>query len=440
MEKLTALYEAILTSLGLEIGEGGLVSMPLAGEMVPLTCDGKRLIMPSQEYLRNPNWDAHVAFHPSSESITRGQSTVLKKTRSLVNLRLSHAVSLLATELMEIAANKDIHDKLNPTQTRFLKMVPEADAKTVKALESVIRASSVTGDNQLVNVYLNRGGKLDGVSYFRLGIVTFPIFEHFETEGHEIFGVKMRKKDKQAIAALFHYMLPDGDDRTTYSRGSNEKVAPFFNALMHAYVTVADQLNQIAKRFKPRLSSYKEIHTDTSWHESMGSLDKLSLLIPALDGNDGEVGGDEEQPAQTQSKAPTNTSAPAPAPVADNRPRTLSGSPPPPEANPFQPNMPGAVDNGADDDWQTFMQKRAIGMAPPTPTFPAVGGGGGMPQQNPSYPPQQQWGNQNGWPLQSGMGNPMQPQTPRFPAVGQSHSPGQQNGGGYPGGGTVSSV
>lgn len=298
--KLDQLYKEILLSLGLQINEDNLVSMVVEGTELPCMCQEKRLALPTTDVLRAADWGNVMAFHPLSENALRGESPVLKTLRKLINYRLTAIISVLATELLEIAVNSDYHSKLSPTQSEFLDNLSAVDGKTVKALNGVLTALD-TGDAKIVSIYLKRGGSLKGDKHTRLAVTAFPLVEELDEDTAEVFGVKMRKKDVKALRALFDYILPNAEKLETYSHGSNSLMAPYFDALIHAYINVAKQLNKVTRRFKKHLGNPAAIMVDLGWEEHVEDLSKFRDMIPVLEGNDGEVveGKEEDTPKQT---------------------------------------------------------------------------------------------------------------------------------------------
>lgn len=284
------LYTKILESLGLEVDDQGLVSMVVGDQKSPCSVSGKRLAVPTRERLRSGDWEGLIAFHPLSENVARGVSPVLKKLTALVRYRLNEVIAILMTELMEIAADRDYHPKIKPTQGEILELLSEVDAKTVKGLETLLDAISTDSNQSLISVYLKRGGTWRAEKYSRLAVTSFPILEEFESDAPTIFGKKLsRKKDKKAIAALFHWLLPGADNYETYSYGSNSMVAPYFHSLCMAYAQVAVQLNKISKKYRKHLDNPDHVIIGLDWLEHMDELSVYRDLIPVLEGNDGTV-------------------------------------------------------------------------------------------------------------------------------------------------------
>lgn len=286
---INLLYKAVTGAIGLEADANGLLSMNVDGQLLPCELDGKRMALPTQEVLKTADWDHVVGFHPLSENILRGESPILKKLRMLMNLRITYVASTLLSRLLEIGVDHDYHKKLSPTAAEFLSRIPNVDEKTYKALDKILDSLELVGERRLVSIYLKRGGVFKDEKFTRVAVTSFPITDQFEADGHEIFGVKMRGKDKESIKALFEYILPQADNLEVYSAGSNSSTAPYFHALCLAFIKVAKRLNSVVRIFKKHLENADQLHIDVDWEEMIGDLSIYRDLIPSLRGNEGEV-------------------------------------------------------------------------------------------------------------------------------------------------------
>jgi hypothetical protein len=301
-----ALYTDILKDLSMFVDSEHLISTKLDGVLRPSTTQNKRLVMPTREMLRHLDRDKHIAFHPLCESIARNVSPVLEKTRVMVNVRLTMVICTLMDELLKIAADNDRHRHLAPSQSEFLEVVPAIDKETVRVWSEIVDKISPIGDNRVVNVYLKRGGKVGERVFNRCAIVSFPIADEFARLEQEIetynsigrgigkapeyvvFGVEMRKKDALAIIKLFNWLVPN--NRTdNYCAGSNSQTAPFFDALMRAFLNVARHLGAVAHTMRKHLPDYEFVQMDLAWEHDIVDLSVYHGMIPVLDGNDGEV-------------------------------------------------------------------------------------------------------------------------------------------------------
>lgn len=449
---LLPLYKAIIEAIGLKANDEGYIFMELGDQLIPCTVNSERhLVLPTQAILREGVGDSRMAFHPIAESVVRGESAVLKKLRVLVNFRLGFVISELLEQLMGIATNKDYHHKLTPTQAEFLALLPEADAGVYKALDKVLDSTSATGANKLISVYLKRGGKIKNESYKRLAVVGFPLADELEKEERDIFGVKMRVKDKASIKALFEYILPNAGLIEEYSAGSNGHTAPYFDALIHAFIKVARRLNGVVHKFRKHLHNADMLKSNLDFEDDLADLSKYRDLIPVLDGNAGELLDEAGQEAPAPAANTNHLAAKAAQALGHNTAQkpAPAPAPAPQQPAPQQPQIgqqqaPRQADTGGGLDWNDVVNNQQRRMQqPPQQAFnpqqgnwpnqfpqqaPQVGPGGyagynrGVPQQQ-----YDQWGRpimqQNGFPQQGfnqmGQWPQQQPMGQQWPQQGQ---------------------
>lgn len=320
--------------MGVQFDEYGRASIAVGDTLQPATINGKRLILPTQEILRNPDWKTTVAFHPLSENIMRGESEVLKTYRVYIKLHLTKVIGNLWAKLMEIAVNTDYHSKMSPDQLKILSHASTAIPKTLDKLENIIGKVDLRGDRQLINIYLKKGGKLDDKTYRRLAVVNFPIVNEFaNTDTKEIFGIKgMAERDFTAIVNLFNYLLPFNDDVETYSVGSNDDYAPYFHSLTAAFVKIAKRLNEVIDFLKPHIDNADELYTDLSWIDFLNNFKMYRDEISPLEGNEGEL--------PTSTAVVTNNLTSLGASVASNNVTVRPTAQQPPPVNAQHPNYP----------------------------------------------------------------------------------------------------
>jgi len=290
IEGLLNFYRGILKSLFLGVTDDGLIYMDLDGTKLPVGIgSNSNLILPTPRVLKEANWNEYVAFHPLCENVYRGESVVLKKLKYLINLRLTSVISRLLMELAELAVDEDSAEKLTPQQKELFTCLPKADKKTVAKFSKVLNASTTTGHNRLVNIYVKRGGKYKGEEYSQVAVTTFPVREYFDNEENAIFDVKLgNKRDMAGFKALFDYIVPL-ESEEQYNHGSRSFVAPRFDALMNAYLKVAKQLNSVTWLFRKHLENYNELMINHEWESHLSELAVYRDLIPTLEGNDGEI-------------------------------------------------------------------------------------------------------------------------------------------------------
>lgn len=283
------LYESMLKAAGAVVDEKGFVSnnlKDLTGEdNTPLTVGGKRLVIPNEHQLKTMFGSNNIAFHPLYEFPNRGESEVINKLRSMINVKLSYTLAVVMTNMISIACSIAEHHKLNPDQAEFLTLFTNIDETTLVNFTNYITALNKAGDNtHMVNIYLKRGGLLNKVRRNRVGVVSFQAYKEIKdsieskTNPH---GVKLRVKDKEIITKLFEYILPGIDKDDAYSVGSDSDVAPYTDALMRSFGGVAAKLNDILVLFKKRIEGANKLIIDSDWEEYF---DNLVALVPAIRG------------------------------------------------------------------------------------------------------------------------------------------------------------
>jgi hypothetical protein len=316
-KRLLDIYRAILGAGWLAADAEGYISMVApSGEKKPAMIKGKRLVLPTPEHLKNPDWSDRVPFHPLFENILHGESEVLEKFRQAINIRMNTTIGTICVGLLRLATSTGEHSKLKPEQTEFLSKVKNADEKTLDAMHKLLTAMPATQmQKQFVSIYLKRGGSLAGKKHARVGVVSFPLYKELLKGEDEVYGVKLRKKDLTTLVNLLEYIFPGIEDDGTYSRPSDSKQAPFLDALMHAVAALADPINGVLELFKKPLGlgEFDEFLFSSDWIEAFDNVDALApeaRSIPMLSGNDGHA----LAPTATAA-APAATTAAAPAPA-----------------------------------------------------------------------------------------------------------------------------
>lgn len=312
-EELLDFYRAVLRSASMEVDDDGTVSAVQGNDTEPKLIDGQRLVIPTKNQLSNPNWEDRIVFHPIEENILRGESVIIETLRRDMNTKVNLSVVTLLYELMTLAASKAEHSKLNPDQLEFLTIVPEASEKDLEFLRTLFKKMSF--DKPLaVSFYIKRGGKVDGKGYRRVGVASFPLLQELNNGEPKVFGVKPPSvKVRENVTKLLNYILPNQNTPEVYSRGSDDDTAPYFDALLKLFLSVADRINDTVLTFANVLDSSDSMLLEADWYEQAEDLSQYRRLIPAMKGNQGAS----EDDAAEQQPAPA-AAAPAAAPTAGN--------------------------------------------------------------------------------------------------------------------------
>ena len=288
------LYKALLKVGNLNTSEDGFISsVNISGEEKPVMIDGKRLVLPIVNHLSNPKPESQIIFHPLSENMLRNESIVLDRYRAIINIRLRYVISTVTHSLLTIATSVAEHSKLTPDQLEFLSVVKNADAKTLDVFEKILEKMPA---NQIkasfVNIYIKRGGLHNGVKFSRVGIVNFPFYEELKECENEIYGVKLRVKDKETFIKLFEYIFPNISVAGSYNRPSNSTIAPNLDALMKTIITVAGPINDQITLFSNLIDGAENLAFNSEWVDTFDNLEVMVpqiRLIPMQAGNEGSA-------------------------------------------------------------------------------------------------------------------------------------------------------
>lgn len=303
-DAMVGFYAAALDSLGVKCGTDGRLSLVVPSEhgdiVTECMSNDKRVTLPTDELLRTGNWEGLIAFHPLSENMLHGESEIIQFLRKIIQFKLTGVAGILMEELVVLAADKERHAEMTPTQSEFLKNVPKADEKMVKYFNTILNNHL----DQIVSIYLKRNGELAGSSYRRVASVAFPMYHELTTEGTKVYKTNVGSKERKAeLAALFEYVFPDPTSMDDWSFGSNADVAPYFHALLSVYVKIAKHLNKLIKRHASQLTDTTlAMKVDLKWAKDLDKLSEWRDAIPPLPGNKGASVSSQDVVSSTESR------------------------------------------------------------------------------------------------------------------------------------------
>lgn len=317
--KMLDFYKSILSAGSLTSTSDGLISAEIDSAVAPFTVGGKRLVLPTAAHQANPNKDNLTLFHPLSENILRGESEVMSRFRSAINLRLNYAMGSLLTELLVLSTSPGSHHKLKPDQFELIAVFKDADEKTLSALQSLLRAMPQGNiDKSFVHIFMKKGAIIHGSSYRRGAIVSFPLYEELCKNESGAFGVKLRKKDHASLKAILEYIFPKLNEKDSYSRGSHSDTAPTLDALLLAVLGLASHINALVDDYGDVLEDIKTLRYDDEWVTALDNLAQFTnelRLLPMQAGNEGQVDRAAVQPHPTAVSPILQNVAPATAPM-----------------------------------------------------------------------------------------------------------------------------
>ncbi len=385
---VNTLYTGILTALGYEVLPSGMVMCKTTDAQQVLRIDSKAVYIPTQDVLKEADWENTIVFHPCAENAIRNESVIQRRLRTWVNTNLYYKIHFALNLIMELNVDVDNHKNFSPAQREMLKVISEAGNVTKKhhkKLETILNKTSVTGDTRLITIFIKRNGVLNNQEYRRCAMVNFPFLDPGDGDKKAIFGVALTNPEYNIMRAVFEYVLPNsfGVDNA-YSAGSLDTTAPSFEALMLAYVNVSDRLNEVFRLFYDTGHGAEEFISDLSWVELLNSenLLKFKAAVPVTPGNEGEAVT--TRVGNPVGKGSTQTVQPV-APAAPSWQQAVPSNGVPAAAPAAAPATNGK------QSWSE-VKKAATGGAPPVNFQVAPGPVGYAPAPQPQYqPPQPQY-------------------------------------------------
>ena len=300
--KIVDFYKAILSIGFMSADNEGLVSAEIAGSSVPVTVGSKRLVLPNRENLANPNKDGMVLFHPLNENLMRGESEVMVKFRTNVNLRMNYSIGIILQELIGLATSPGI--TAEPNQLELLALLKDADEKTLVAYQQVLKAMPQgNAEKCFVHFFVKKNAVINEVNHRRGIIVTFPLYQELCNNETGAYGVKLRKKDHASLKAVLEHIFPKIGKKDAYSRGSHSDTAPTLDALLLAVLAVCSNINVLVDDYGNVLDRIKEFHYDDEWVPVLDNLNQFAnelRLVPMQNGNEGSVEPKVPQVVSTQ--------------------------------------------------------------------------------------------------------------------------------------------
>jgi hypothetical protein len=303
--ELLDLYKSILKFAGMDANPDGFISTGKDGTRPTIISD-KRLVLPTEYQLRNPNPKEKMVFHPLSEDVIRGESEVVSTLKHNINIRLNAATAIVADTLLRIVASPSWHSRLSPEQSAVLLDIKESDEKAVKNFSDYFLEKAKESVGKIfLNIYLRKGGTVKGQRYAYAGIVTFPFYQSLKDGTLET----KRTKDKEIFRQLMEYIFPGIEIENTeeYNQGSNSQDARCLDSLMKTSGVIASRLNEIMKLYEEFIDEEERMLFDMDWTEAFNDLSIMRSqirLVPPQAGNSGQLENQTGQVQKTELQQP----------------------------------------------------------------------------------------------------------------------------------------
>ena len=261
--------------------------------------EGEPLVFPIDQQFNDTNQNKYY-FHPLSENFLRGESEVNKKLREHIATRINYVTIVVAQYLLQLLGHHQYHRELNEEQSSLLKNITEANEKTcINWSEMMKRIIKNSADSGYVKIYLKGSGVLNGETYSRLGIVTFPFYKDL-VDGK--YNNQILVKDLPVFKKILEFIYPGISKQDTYSYGTRNQIAPFLDVLMMTSAGLANRLNDVIMIYKKYIDDYQELIFNMDWLPYLQDMNDLRAdirMMPELRGNAGTVPvGERSHPQQ----------------------------------------------------------------------------------------------------------------------------------------------
>lgn len=299
-------YNQILTASGMTVNDNRRVN---AYGTTPFEVAGHYVVVPDREYLRDPNWDVDVAFHPLCENPLYGESVVLQALRKWMQVRINEVSLGIIASLYNFAVHGE-HKRLKGEAHSILSVIPDADEKTLKSVMSLVGKIQPDDGRCFISFYLKKAGLYQDKSVSQLGVVFSPVIEELHDEENQkkrkLMGVQFRKADFEQFKALMDILFPE-INQEAFNFGCSALVLPRLETVLRTYAKIMGRMNEVVQLIEPIFSEEDAseetkaadlalVTTDLSYMDMIDDMESFRKEMGPLKYNRGtEVGGKEPE-------------------------------------------------------------------------------------------------------------------------------------------------
>jgi hypothetical protein len=294
--KLLSVYRDVLDYASMSADSQGYVKNAHGGSNESILIEGKQLVLPYPEQLRNFDSKQKMIFHPMAENIFKGESEIIQLLKKRICIKLNISTAAVIQALINIVASPDLHARMNPQQAELFSVNMDADIKTLANFVKVMTVGIKTKpESAFVSMYLNRGGVYKGTKHSKVSVVTFPLYEQLTKEAKIPNGISLehlRIKDKDCITKLFQFIFPGLETPEQYNYGADTTIAPYLDALMLGSARVASKINDVVELYKDYIDDAESVMFTSEWLDDISNMDNLKSdirRIPVQQNMDGST-------------------------------------------------------------------------------------------------------------------------------------------------------
>lgn len=299
MSKLVDAYSGLIKAAGMLVTLDGSVSVRTESGSAPFEVTKKRVVLPTDEQLRNPDWNTRLLFNPLSENFARGETPLMTRYRRMLAWRLEAVLTTILGWQIATAGAKggELVKSLSPAQAAFTAVM---DGQVAKYATLATKFQKVIDNTKASDTFfwflqmnMSKNGVVNGIKNNRCCIVTFPFYESLLEGEDKLHGVTFNKSEVKTLIDLFQFVIP-GIGTVVYDHGSMSMTAPTIDALMGAarkLGVVTDGLQDL----------YKDYYDDsdrvlrTEWTEVFDDLSVVAKEVRALGDTSGSIHDDGKQ-------------------------------------------------------------------------------------------------------------------------------------------------
>jgi len=280
-KELIGLYKDILAYANMKADGDGYIFWNFNKDSEPVVENGKRLVLPTLDHLKNPM--EKIIFHPLSETFTQTKvPPVINVLRRSINSRLNVGCFVLAKSLLMLAASPELHQQLDPDQLALLVKLKDVDKTTVTNFINVgTKGMMKHNDRNFTSIYLKRGGSIGDVRYARVSVVSSHFYSELlkDNKDNTIYDLKVRSKDRQMFKAVMEYIFPQIAEESAYNFGTNDTTAPWLHALMMGSLRITSCFSDIMANFDKYVDEKDTLNFNFDWVTAFDNLEKWGPLI-----------------------------------------------------------------------------------------------------------------------------------------------------------------
>lgn len=253
-------------------------------------------------------------IHPLIESIDGPEQMATERLRDYCAGHIHYLFTTLIADILQFGASPAQHSQASSDLSDLLLLISNVDASTLDTWTALSKQACSNKKLSVCNLYSKNKAVLEGRTYSKACIVTFPLFSELMKEERKVGTVSVRKKDRETLIGLMKYIIPGIAVEHTYSRGPVGDFGPTMTSILASAVEVLQNCQEIADKFKDFVPSYEiDYPLDFSFMDALkdGSLVKsIRAWVTMKD--------EEEQPVAAAATIPVA------APAAIARPQVVN--------------------------------------------------------------------------------------------------------------------